>query len=276
MSNATTPSDPTADYETVTVSTTGPVRIITLNRPQAYNACSNQLTTDLADALKRAESDDDVKVIIITGAGKAFNAGQDLAELKKRYAGGEMPNLGRDLRDRYNPIIRRICKMDKPIIAAVNGVAAGAGCSLALACDFRIASEHASFIEAFINVGVVPDAGSTYFLPRMIGRAKAMELCCTGRKVDAAEALQLGLVNKVVPADQLLVATHALAERLASLPTRAIALTKQLLSKSFDNDLDQQLEAEAALQEVASRTADHLEGVAAFLEKREPRFRGDY
>lgn len=260
--------------ETVQVERDGGILTITLNRPHAFNACSNQLTADLADALRHAEIDDEVRVIILTGAGKAFNAGQDLAELKERYVNGSTPGLGDDLRDRYNPIIRRICGMDKPVIAAVNGVAAGAGCSLALACDFRIASEHAAFIEAFINVGVVPDAGSTWFLPRMIGHARAMELCCTGRKVDAAEALQLGIVSKVVPADQLMDAARSLAERLASLPARAMALTKQLLMKSCDNDLAAQIEAEAAVQEIACRTADHREGVTAFIEKRKPQFTG--
>ncbi|UCD73988.1 MAG: enoyl-CoA hydratase/isomerase family protein [Phycisphaerales bacterium] len=261
-------------YETVIVETVQSICTVTMNRPQAYNACSNQLTADLAAAMENADRDETVKVIILTGAGKAFNAGQDLAELKQRYDGGETPNLGIDLRERYNPIIRRMCRMDKAIIAAVNGVAAGAGCSLALACDFRIASEQAVFIEAFIHVGVAPDAGSTYFLPRMIGHARAMEMCCTGRKVDAPEALRMGLVNLVVEADRLMDEARALAEDLAARPARALAWTKQLLRQSFSHSLDQQLEAEAAIQEVASRTADHLEAVNAFVEKRPPRFTG--
>jgi 2-(1,2-epoxy-1,2-dihydrophenyl)acetyl-CoA isomerase len=164
--------------------------------------------------------------------------------------------------------------MEKPVIAAVNGVAAGAGCSLALACDMRIASDQASFIEVFINVGLIPDSGSTFVLPRLVGLGKAFELCCTGQKVDAAEALRLGLVNQVVPAAELAAATNKVASKLAALPGRAIALTKRLLNKSLQNDLNAQLEAEAYDQETAGKTADHYEGVTAFLEKRKPTFSG--
>jgi 2-(1,2-epoxy-1,2-dihydrophenyl)acetyl-CoA isomerase len=213
-------------------------------------------------------------VVIITGAGKAFSSGQDLGELKQRYVPGYVPDLSRDLRQRYNPIIRRLCEMEKPVIAAVNGVAAGAGCSLALACDMRVASEHATFIEVFINVGLIPDSGSTWFLPRLVGYAKAMELCCTGDKVTAEEALRLGLVNRVVSAEELMPSTRELALKLAALPSKGIALTKRLLQHSFENDLNRQLEAEAYAQETAGKTADHLEGVMAFLEKRPPQFKG--
>jgi 2-(1,2-epoxy-1,2-dihydrophenyl)acetyl-CoA isomerase len=164
--------------------------------------------------------------------------------------------------------------MDKPVIAAVNGVAAGAGLSFALACDMRIASDKASFIEVFINVGLIPDSGSTWTLPRLVGLAKAMELCLTGDKVGAEEALRLGLVNRVVPADDLMTETRAVATRLASLPARGIALTKRLLNQSYDNTLEQQLEAEAFAQETAGLTEDHYEGVVAFIEKRKPDFKG--
>jgi len=164
--------------------------------------------------------------------------------------------------------------MDKPIIAAVNGVAAGAGCSLALAADMRMASDQAAFIEVFINVGLIPDSGSTFMLPRLVGLGKAMELCMTGSKVDAAEALRLGIVNQVVPAAELEAATAKLAGKLASLPGRAIALTKRLLNQAANNDLEAQLEAEAFDQETAGKTADHYEGVVAFLEKRKPAFQG--
>jgi 2-(1,2-epoxy-1,2-dihydrophenyl)acetyl-CoA isomerase len=247
---------------------------ITLNRPDVLNAFNDALTTELADALKTAERDESVRAIIITGAGRAFSSGQDLGDLKKKYVPGYVPHLGDDLRKRYNPIITRIREMEKPVIAAVNGVAAGAGCSLALACDLRVASDKASFIEVFINVGLIPDSGSTYILPRLVGMGKALELCWTGQKVDAQEALRLGLVNQVVPGEQLMETANKLAANLASLPGRAIGLTKRLLNQSLDNDLAAQLEAEAYAQETAGRSEDHYEGVTSFLEKRKPSFKG--
>ena len=162
--------------------------------------------------------------------------------------------------------------MEKPVIAAINGVAAGAGCSLALACDLRIASEDASFIEVFVNVGLIPDSGSTWFLPRLVGLGRAMELCCTGRKVEADEALAIGMVNQVVPSEDLEDAVAKMATRLASLPAKAISLTKRLLNQSFDHDLTEQLAQESYAQETAGRTHDHFEGVVAFIEKRKPNF----
>jgi 2-(1,2-epoxy-1,2-dihydrophenyl)acetyl-CoA isomerase len=171
-------------------------------------------------------------------------------------------------------MIERMRSTEKPIIAAVNGVAAGAGCSLALACDMRICSEHASFIEVFINVGLIPDSGSTWFLPRLVGMGKAMELCCTGDKVGAEEAFRIGIANRVVPADELMNETRKLAGKLAALPARGIALTKRLMYTSFENGLAQQLEAEAFAQETAGMTEDHYEGVVAFIEKRKPAFKG--
>ncbi|HWB19011.1 MAG TPA: enoyl-CoA hydratase-related protein [Phycisphaerales bacterium] len=260
--------------QSVQTTTVNGVCTITLNRPDVLNAFNNELTTQLAEALKSAERDAAVKAIIITGAGRAFSSGQDLADLKTRYVPGYVPELGDDLRRRYNPIIRKIREMEKPVIAAVNGVAAGAGCSLALACDLRMASEAASFIEVFINVGLIPDSGSTFTLPRLVGLGKALELCWTGQKVDAAEALRLGLVNQVVKPEELAAAAAKLAERLASLPAKAIALTKRLMNQSLQNSLADQLEAEAFDQETAGKTEDHFEGVSAFLEKRKPAFKG--
>jgi 2-(1,2-epoxy-1,2-dihydrophenyl)acetyl-CoA isomerase len=254
-----------APTTTLAVHSTDGVNTITLNRPDVLNAFNDALTTELGEALKAAERDASTRAVIITGAGRAFSSGQDLADLKAKYVPGFVPHLGDDLRRRYNPIITRIREMEKPVIAAVNGVAAGAGCSLALACDLRVASEAASFIEVFINVGLIPDSGSTFTLPRLVGMGKAFELCCAAPKVDAAEALRLGLVNKVVPADQLMETTTKLAGRLASLPARAVSLTKRLLN---------QLEAEAFAQETAGCTRDHFEGVMAFLEKRKPSFTG--
>ncbi|MHC4414113.1 MAG: enoyl-CoA hydratase-related protein [Planctomycetota bacterium] len=261
-------------FETLTIETAERICTITLNRPEVYNALNDKLTYELQDALKSAERDADARVIVITGEGKAFCSGQDLGELKQKYVPGFVPHLGNDIRRRYNPIAKRIREMEKPVIAAVNGVAAGAGCTLALACDLRIASEQASFIEVFINVGLVPDTGGTFTLPRLVGLGKALELCLTGDTVSAEEALRLGLVNKVVAADRLIDETNKLAGKLASLPARGIALTKRLLNQSFDNDLSRQLEAEAFAQETASMTEDHVEGVVAFIEKRKPVFKG--
>lgn len=261
-------------YETILYDISEAVCTITLNRPEAYNACSEALTRDLAGALLACEEDQSVRAVVITGAGKAFCAGQDLKELAERYAKQVGGYLGPRLRREYNPLFLRIRNLEKPVIAAVNGVAAGAGCSLALAADLRIMAESASLIEVFINVGLVPDCASTLTLPRLVGMGKALELCFTGDRVSAAEALRVGLANKVVPDDCLMDETGKLARRLASLPTRAIGLTKRLINQSFDHTLEQQLEAEAYLQEIADQTADHLEGLRAFLEKREPGFLG--
>jgi 2-(1,2-epoxy-1,2-dihydrophenyl)acetyl-CoA isomerase len=271
-------SAPPSGTKTIVITGEAGVCTITLNRPEVLNAFNDAMTSELSEALRQAERDPGVRAIIITGApgprGGAFSSGQDLGDLKAKYVPGYVPHLGDDLRRRYNPIVKRIREMEKPVIAAVNGVAAGAGCSLALACDLRIASDQASFIEVFIHVGLVPDSGSTFMLPRLVGLGRAMELCCTGQKVDAAEALRLGLVNQVVPADELLPGARKLAAKLAALPGRAIGLTKRLLNQSLQNDLEQQLEAEAFAQETAGRTQDHHEGVMAFLEKRKPAFKG--
>ena len=262
-------------YETLLFDVTDGVCTITLNRPDVYNAVDDRVTKELQAALKQAGRDAAVRAVILTGAGKAFCSGQDLAVLKERYVPGYVPELGDDLRRRYNPVVTMIRGMEKPVIAAVNGVAAGAGCSFALACDIRIASNKASFIEVFINVGLIPDSASTFTLPRLVGMGRAMELCMTGDKVAADEAERIGLVNRVVEPDALMDEARALATKLAGLPARGIALTKRLLNESFDNSLAEQLEAEAFAQETAGRTKDHYEGVVAFIEKRKPNFTGE-
>jgi 2-(1,2-epoxy-1,2-dihydrophenyl)acetyl-CoA isomerase len=262
-------------FETLLVDTANGICTITLNRPDSLNALNEAMTSELAKVIRQLQQDDQVRCVILTGAGRAFSSGQDLGDLKKKYSSPDhVPHLAEDLRRRYNPIIVGLRDLQKPVIAAVNGVAAGAGLSIALACDLRISSDKASFIEVFINVGLVPDSASTFFLPRLIGLGKALELCFSGDKVSAAEALALGMVNKVVPPDDLLKTSLELAGKLAKLPTRAIGLTKGLLYRSFNSDLDTMLEAEALAQETAGLTADHREGVLAFFDKRPPNFKG--
>jgi len=264
----------TTDYTAIECSTEGGVHTITMNRPDVLNAFNGPLLSELTSALKAAEKNPDVRVIVLTGAGRAFSSGQDLADLKEKYVPGHVPALGADLKKRYDPCIKCIRRMGKPVIAGVNGVAAGAGCSIAIACDFRIASEHAMFIEVFVNVGLVPDSGSTWTLPRIIGWGRAMELCCTGRPVKAEEALAMGLVSSVVPAEEFEAALSKFAAKLSGMPPKALDLTKRLLNVSYMNTLEEQLEAESFAQDTAGRTDDHFEGVTAFLEKRAAEFTG--
>ena len=264
----------TTEFTRIKMSCDNHVGTITINRPDVLNAFNDAFSGEFIAALKQAARDPDVRVVVITGAGRAFSSGQDLGDLEAKYVPGHVPALGADLKKRYDPWVKLIRTMDKPVIAAVNGVAAGAGCSLALACDMRIASEHAKFIEVFVNVGLVPDSGSTWTLPRLVGIGRAMELCLTGRPVKADEALSIGLVNQVVPADELEAATAKLANKLAALPGKALSLTKRLLNESLERPLMDQLEAESFAQETAGRTKDHFEGVTAFLQKRTPEFTG--
>lgn len=246
------------------------VLTITLNRPDVLNAVNDQMMREMQDALRQAERDAAVRCLVITGAGRGFCSGQDLRD--RARPGGF--SYGEHLRGGYNPIILRLRTMEKPVIAAVNGVAAGAGCSLALAADVRIASDRASFIEVFARVGLIPDSGSTWFLPRLVGLGKALELAYAADPVDAAEAHRLGLVNRVVPHDDLMPQTAALARRLAAGPTKAYGLTKRAITYGLGAPLEESLNYEAYLQDIAGRTADHREGVMAFLEKRQARFEG--
>lgn len=256
-------------YETILYEKQNGVATITLNRPQALNAFTAQMNQEMQEALKDAEADTDIRSIVITGAGRAFSAGQDLKGRTREQRG----SLGESLRERYNPIILRLRRTEKIVLAAVNGVAAGAGCNLALACDLRIASEEARFIEAFVRVGLGPDCGGSFFLPRLVGLNKALELLLLGEPVDAREALRIGLVTQVVPAAEFPHATRDIAERLAHGP-RSIGLIKRALNRTLLPELEAQLDYEAYLQEVAGRSADYEEGVRAFLEKRTPVFTG--
>ena len=256
-------------YETILYEKQNRVATITLNRPQALNAFVPEMNSELLDALKEGERDEEIRCFMITGAGRAFCSGQDL----KGRTPGQKGSLGESLREKYNPIIRQIRRTEKIVLAAVNGVAAGAGCNLALACDLRIASDEAKFIQAFVRVGLAPDSGGSFILPRLVGFSKALELLLLGEAVDAKEAQRIGLVAKVAPAAEFANASREMAEKLARSP-RSIGLIKRAVNHAILPELESQLEYEAHLQEIAGRSADFDEGVAAFLEKRQPVFTG--
>jgi 2-(1,2-epoxy-1,2-dihydrophenyl)acetyl-CoA isomerase len=252
----------------VEVSRDGAVQTITLNRPDVLNAFNAALHAGLAAALKEARSDE-VRAVVITGAGRGFCVGQDLTEF--REAPGD---IGDRLRSSYHPNILALRALEKPVIASMNGAAAGAGLSLACACDIRLAADSATFVPAFINIGLVPDSGGTFFVRRLLGYARAFEWLTSGRRLSAAEAHAWGLVSEVVPPGGLAGRAAELAAELAAMPTRAIGMTKRLLDHAETATLDEQLAWEAQLQAAATQTEDFREGVAAFLEKRPPRFAG--
>ena len=250
------------------------VGVATLNRPDVLNAFNDELGHALVDVVRDASADEAVRCIVLTGAGRAFSSGEDLAALSGTYERGEAPELGQTLVDRYNPLIRAIRGAPKPVVAAVNGVAAGAGASVALACDFRIASEHAKLVLAFIKVGLIPDSGAVWFLARMIGTAHAFRLAATGDPVGADDALAMGLFDRVVPADAFEEEWRTYARELASGPTQAYAIAKQLVAHAAEHSLEEQLQEEVHAQTRAGKTDDHMEGVTAFLAKRAPKFQG--
>jgi len=252
----------------VETSREGAVFTIRLNRPDVLNAFNTEMHRALAGALKDAR-DPEIRAVVLTGAGRGFCVGQDLTEF--REAPGD---IGARLRENYHPNVFGIRALEKPVIASVNGVAAGAGVSIACACDLRVAADSASFIPAFINIGLIPDSGGSYFATRILGAARAFEWLASGRKLSAAEAHAWGLVSEVVEADALASRAGELAAELAALPTRGIAMTKRLIDHAVTASLEEQLEREAQLQAAATQTDDFREGVVAFLEKRPPRFRG--
>jgi 2-(1,2-epoxy-1,2-dihydrophenyl)acetyl-CoA isomerase len=262
------------NYETILLEQNGGVLKITLNRPDKLNAFTDTMLDELTHAFKAADGDSSVRVVILTGAGRGFCPGQDLASAVERGAGNGNFSYSEHLRTHYNPLILGMRGLSKPIIAAINGVAAGAGMSLALACDYRIAAESASFIQAFVKVGLVPDSGSTWMLPRLIGMTRAMDMMLSGRKVSAQEALGMGLVNSVVPNEQLMDTANQLAQEFANAPTRTIGYIKQAVEFAADSTLEEALNKEAELQDKAASTSDHAEGIMAFLEKRPAQFAG--
>lgn len=248
----------------------GSLATITLNRPDVLNSFNREMAMEFQKALDSASTDPEVRAVMITGEGRAFSAGQDLAEVTAENG----PEIDSIVREHYNPVISRIREIEKPVIAAVNGVAAGAGANIALACDVVIAAENASFIQAFSKIGLIPDSGGTYTLPRLVGWGKASALMMLGDKIGATEAESLGMIYKVVPDNDLMEVSKKISVTLSEMPTRGLALTKQALNRSSGNDLHQQLDLEEKLQNEAGSTHDYNEGVSAFLAKRKPEFKG--
>lgn len=247
------------------------VCMIKLNRPQVYNSFNKKMAFELQEILDKCKEDDNIRSVLLTGEGKAFCAGQDLQEISDPK-GSTLTDI---IRDHYNPIIERIRCIEKPIICAVNGVAAGAGANISLSCDITIAGESASFIQAFSKIGLIPDSGGTFFLPRSIGMQKATALMMLGDKISASEAAKMGMIYKTSPDDILMDEAFKIAEKLSKMPTKGLGLTKRALNLSSTNNLTEQLKIEEKLQTAASKTYDYAEGVGAFLEKRPAKFKGN-
>jgi 2-(1,2-epoxy-1,2-dihydrophenyl)acetyl-CoA isomerase len=260
--------------EFIIVEKIGSVSKVTLNRPDVLNSFNAQMARELRGAVDDARADKTVRAVLITGAGRAFCAGQDLSDVPASTEGAPA-DLGLHLRGTYNALIKSIRKLELPVVCAVNGVAAGAGANLAIACDIVLASENASFIQSFAKVGLIPDSGGTFFLPRIVGLPRATALMMTADKIDARRAYEIGMVYRVCAPETLQDDAMGLAAHLAAMPTRGLALTKRALNASLTNDLDAQLELEADLQSEAGRTHDFAEGVNSFLEKRKPNFTGE-
>ena len=255
-------------YETIKYEIKNNIAWLTLNRPDALNAFVAQMNKEIQQAIKKSAGDETVRAIVIIGEGRAFCSGQDLSEVTDSMDHGDV------LRNNYGPMIKEIANCEKPIIAAVNGVAAGAGLSLALACDFRLLSEKASLLQAFIHVGLIPDSGNLYYLTRLVGQAKALELAVLGEKISAEHAKTINLATNVFPVDTFTEDVTAFAERIANMPTKAIGLIKRSVKDSYELSFTDYLEREAQGQRIAGLTSDHREGVQAFMDKRKPSFTG--
>jgi 2-(1,2-epoxy-1,2-dihydrophenyl)acetyl-CoA isomerase len=260
--------------QTILTAQDGGVLTVTFNRPEVLNAFNDQMSAELGEALRQAERDASVRCLVLLGSGRGFSAGQDLSAFREREQRAEPHSIREHLKTSYNRIVTRMRELEKPIIAGLNGVAAGVGLSLALACDIRIAADNAVLTTGFSRIGLIPDGGMSFMLPLLVGLGRASELAFTSDRINAEEAHRLGLVNRVVPADQLGEATQALAQQLAVMPTRAIGLTKRAFNQAVLANMDAWLDYEAHLQEIAGRTEDHKEGVKAFLEKRSATFTG--
>lgn len=257
--------------KSITTKIENKIATLTLNRPEVFNSFNREMALLLQNELDACEKNPEVRAIVITGSGKAFCAGQDLKEVTSPELN---PGFKKILEEHYNPIITRIRTIEKPIIAAVNGVAAGAGANIALSCDVVIASENASFIQAFSKIGLIPDSAGTFFLPRLIGFQKASALMMLGDKVSAEEAATLGMVYKVIPSENFSEEINKIAVTLANMPTKALGLSKRLLNESMNNNLDSQLQMESKLQIESAQSEDYAEGVDAFVNKRKPIFKG--
>jgi 2-(1,2-epoxy-1,2-dihydrophenyl)acetyl-CoA isomerase len=255
---------------TIEFSVSNGVATLRLNRPQVYNSFTREMALAMQDYLDQCASDASIRCVVITGVGKGFSAGQDLAEI----SGPNAPEMRTILGEHYNPIVQRIVHLEKPVVAAVNGVAAGAGANIALACDIVVAAESASFIQAFSKIGLIPDSGGTWTLPRLIGLQRASAVMMLADKVSAPEAERWGMIYKAIPDDQFEAEVLRISSTLAGMPTKGLALTKKALQHSFSHSLTQQLATEESLQIQAGQTHDYKEGVRAFLEKRKPQFNG--
>lgn len=258
------------NFEHILFSREEKTALIKLNRPKVLNSFNKKMAAELQKALDLSAEDTEIRSVVITAEGKAFCAGQDLEEASKPDL-----DLGNIVRDSYNPIIKKIRETPKPVIAAVNGTAAGAGANLALACDFVVASREAVFIQAFSQIGLIPDSGGTFFLPRLVGLPRATAMMMLAEKITADKAFEIGMIYKSVEPEELVTETNLLAEHLNRLPTKGLGLTKEALNKSFCNNLDSHLSIEEELQRQAGFTYDYKEGISAFLEKRKPEFKGE-
>lgn len=261
------------EYKNILTEMVGGLYVIVINRPEVLNSINSETGRELQHALDYCQNTPEVRAVLLTGAGRAFCAGQDLAEaLPKDKPPADIATI---VRETYNPIIIKLRKLSKPVIAGVNGVAAGAGANIALACDLIVASDKASFIQAFSKIGLIPDSGGTYTLPRLVGYHKAFSLMAFGEKLSADDAKNLGIVYKIFPVENFPEAAKEFSAGVASMPTLALSLTKEALNESYNNDLENQLKLEGKLQAIAGKSYDYKEGVNAFLEKRNPEFKGE-